>query len=82
MQSFRTLQQSLLGDLGTARKKINYQQNSAHAGGVLAPGAAHARLSARPPIDRSRNFPLRMFAESASHISPNPAEVISEVSEP
>ena len=49
--------------------------------GVLAPGSAHARPSARPPIDTSGNFPAHMSAESPSNISPNPSEVISEVSE-
>ena len=28
--------------------------------GVLAPGSAHARLSARPPIDTSGNFSAHM----------------------
>ena len=28
--------------------------------GVLAPGSAHARPSARPPIDTSRNFSAHM----------------------
>ena len=32
--------------------------------GVLAPGSAHARPSAQPPIDVSGNFPARMSAES------------------
>jgi hypothetical protein len=32
--------------------------------GVLAPGSADARPSARPPIDVSRNFPALMSAES------------------
>ena len=50
--------------------------------GVLAPGSAHARPSARPPIDTSGNFPAHVSAESPSNISPNPSEVISEVSEP
>ena len=36
---------------------------------------------ARPPIDTSGNFPAHMSAESPSNISPNPLEVISEVSE-
>ena len=49
--------------------------------GVLAPGSAQARPSARPPIDTSGNFPAQMSAESPSNISPNPSEVISEVSE-
>ena len=50
--------------------------------GVFAPGSAHARPSAQPPIDTSGNFPAHMSAESPSNISPNPLEVISEVSEP
>ena len=49
--------------------------------GVLAPGSAHARPSARLTIDTSGNFPAHMSAESPSNISPNPFEVISEVSE-
>ena len=44
--------------------------------GVLAPGSAHARPSARPPIDTSGNFPAHVSAESHSNISPNPSEVI------
>ena len=50
--------------------------------GVLAPGSAQARPSAWPPIDTSGNFPAHVSAESPSNISPNPSEVISEVSEP
>ena len=50
--------------------------------GVLAPGSAHARPSAQPPIDTSGNFPAHMSAESPSNISPNLSEVISEVSDP
>ena len=49
--------------------------------GVLAPGSAHARPSAHPPIDSSGNFPAHVSAESSSNISPNPSEVISKVSE-
>ena len=49
--------------------------------GVLAPGFAHARPSAHPPIDSSGNFPAHVSAESSSNISPNPSEVISKVSE-
>ena len=37
--------------------------------------------SAQPPIGTSGNFPARVSAESPSNISPNPSEVISEVSE-
>ena len=40
--------------------------------GVLAPGTAHARLSAQPPIDTSANFLPYVSAESPSNISPNP----------
>jgi hypothetical protein len=50
--------------------------------GVLAPGSAHVRPSAQPPIDTSGNFPAHVSAESPSDISPNPLQVISEVSEP
>jgi hypothetical protein len=50
--------------------------------GVLAPGSAHNRPSARPPIDTSGIFTPHMSAESPSIISPNPSEVISEVSKP
>jgi hypothetical protein len=32
--------------------------------GVLAPGSAHARPSAQPPIDMSGNFPVHVSAES------------------
>ena len=49
--------------------------------GVLAPMSAHAGPSAQPPIGTSGNFPARVSAESPSNISPNPSEVISEVSE-
>ena len=48
---------------------------------VLAPVSAHAELSAQPPIGTSGIFPARVSAESPSNISPNPSEVISEVSE-
>ena len=50
--------------------------------GVLAPGSAHARPSAQPPIDTSGIFTADVSAESPSNISPNPSEVISKVSEP
>ena len=49
--------------------------------GVLAPGSAHARPTAQPPIDVSGNFSAHVSAESPSNISPNPSKVISEVSE-
>ena len=50
--------------------------------GNIAPGSAQARPSAQPPIDTSGNFHAHVSAESPSNISPNPSEVISEVSEP
>ena len=37
--------------------------------GVLAPGSAHARPSAQPPIDMSGNFPAHVSAESPSKFS-------------
>ena len=49
--------------------------------GVLAPVSAHAGHSARTPIDTIGNFPAHLSAESPSNISPNPSELISEVSE-
>ena len=49
---------------------------------VLAPHLRTLDGSTRPPIDRSGNFAAHMSAESPSNISPNPSEVISEVSEP
>jgi hypothetical protein len=49
--------------------------------GVLAPGSAHARPSAQPPIDVSGNFLAHVSTESPSNIFLNPSEVISEVSE-
>ena len=49
--------------------------------GVLAPVSAHAGPSVQPPIGTSGIFPAHVSAESPSNISPNPSEVISEVSE-
>ena len=49
--------------------------------GVLAPVSAHVGLSTQPPIDVSGNFPAHSSAELPSNISPNPLEVISEISE-
>ena len=50
--------------------------------GVLAPGSARARPSARPPINTSGNFPAHVSAESTSNISPIPSKVVSDVSDP
>ena len=47
--------------------------------GVLAHGSAHARPSARPPIDMSEDFPVQVSAETPSNISPKPSEALSEV---
>ena len=48
--------------------------------GVLAPGSAHARPSAQPPIDVSGNFPAPMSEEWPSNISHSPSNIESEVS--
>jgi hypothetical protein len=61
---------------------VNVNQFPLTPMGVLAPGSAHARPSAQPPIDVSGYFSAHVSAESPSNISPNPSEVISEVSEP
>ena len=47
-----------------------------------ADGGSRFRVCARRPINTSGNFPVHVYAESPSNISPNPSEVISEVSEP
>ena len=49
--------------------------------GVLTPMSTQVGPSAQPPIGTRGNFPARMSAESPSNISPDPSEVISEVSE-
>ena len=49
--------------------------------GVLAPVSAHAGPSAQPLIGTSGNFQACASAELPPNISPNPSEVISEVSE-
>ena len=59
------------------RKRI-----SAHADGGPHSLSAHAGPFARPPISMRGNFLAHVSAESPSNISPNPSEVISEVSEP
>ena len=46
--------------------------------GVFAPGSAHARPSAQPPIDMCGNFPPHVSAVLPSKSPPNPSEVISE----
>ena len=38
---------------------------------VLAPGSAHERPSALPPINMSGDFPVHLHAESPLNISPN-----------
>ena len=55
---------------------------SAHADGGPRSPSAHAGPFARPPISMRGNFLAHVSAESPSNISPNPSEVISEVSEP
>ena len=61
----------------------DYLINSARAdGGPRPPRLCKLDGSARPPINTSGNCPAHMSAESTLNISPNPSEVISEVSEP
>ena len=60
----------------------NASRNSAYADGGPRSPSAHAGPFARPPISISGNFLAHVSAESPSNISPNPSEVISEVSEP
>ena len=55
---------------------------STHVDGGPRSPSAHAGPFARPPISTSGNFLAHVSAESPSNISPNPSEVISEVSEP
>ena len=55
---------------------------SAQADGGPRSPSAHAGPFACPPISMSGNFLAHVSAESPSNISPNPSEVISEVSEP
>ena len=64
--------------MGQIERGFNY----AHAD-----GGPRSRVCAREtlrwaPIDTSGHFSAHVSAESPSNISPNPSEVISEVSEP
>ena len=63
----KCLEDAFLTDIQRVKKKIPLTPM-----GVLAPGSAHARPSAQPPIDVSGNFPPRVSAESPYNISPNP----------
>ena len=57
MQSFGTLRQSLLGFWITVPPRRRKEKKIPLTPmGVLAPGSAHARPSAQPPIDVSGNF--------------------------
>ena len=60
---------------------LNMYLISAHADGGPRSPSAHAWPFARPPISMSGNFPAHVSAESPPNISPNPSEVIPEVSE-
>ena len=65
---------STCGGLGMTSVRVNVDHESKfplEPSGVLAPGSAHARSSAQPPIDTRGNFPAHMSAESPSNISPN-----------
>ena len=57
-------------------------QISAHADGGPRSPSAHVGPFAHSPISMSGNFLVHVSAKSPSNISPNPSEVISEVSEP
>ena len=61
---------------------VNWSEIPLTPMGVLAPGSAHVRHSAQPPIDMSGNFSLHMSTKSPPNISASPSEVISEVSGP
>ena len=67
-------------------ERLNYLivkiQNSASADGGPRSRVCARETLCSPPIDTSGNFPTHMSAESPSNITPNPSEVISEVSEP
>ena len=70
----------ILESYGTLKQIISVStQNSATlkkspltSMGVLAPRSAHARPSARPPINMSGYFPVHVSEESPSNISPSP----------
>ena len=64
---FSELVHSLLKTLCKRLNKIY-----AHVNGGPAPGSAHARPSAQPPIDMSEKFPAHVSAESPSKFSKKP----------
>ena len=51
------------GNNNKTKKKKKYLKFPLAPMGVLTPGSAHARPSARPPIDTSGNFPAPVSAE-------------------
>ena len=59
MQKFEFLRQPLLVEKSGPRKRERKKFLLVPMG-VLAPGSAHARPSARPPIDTSGNFSAHM----------------------
>ncbi len=73
----------MVGEKEKEKKGKSFNEKiSAHADGGPRSPSAHAGPFARPPISMSGNFLAHVSAESPSNISPNPSEVISEVSEP
>ena len=82
MQNFRTLAALFLVEKQGPRKERERERKKFPLTpmGVLAPGSAHARPSAQPPIDVSGNFPAPVSAKWPSNISPSPSKVESEVS--
>ena len=59
---------------GGNNKKTRKQEIPLAPMGVLAPGSAHARPSARPPIDTSGNFSGTRVCRVTFKISPNPSK--------
>ena len=65
----------------TVMKEYITEISASAVGGPRSQACARETLRSAP-IDVSGNFPAHVSAESPSNISPNPSEVISEVSEP
>jgi hypothetical protein len=74
----------IIGNSGEGKYLVSINKIFARAnGGPRSPSKqAQARPSSWPRIATSRNLQEHMSAGAPSNISPNPSEVISEVSEP
>ena len=66
------LRQDLDSGMDVHAMTLTLQQFLLTPMGVLAPGSAHARPSARPPNNMSGNYPAHMSEESPSNIFPIP----------